>query len=141
MMNSYQARHGYKTVQREMNSDKAIELKVFISVTSALSRVDNEAIGGATQLAEALIDNAKLWNILFIDLVNPDNLLPMDLKSNLISLAEFTQAHTLKVLSGAADHQVLIDMNQSMIAGLRQSAALAKSTTQFQEKSPVIEVA
>lgn len=140
MMNSYQARHGYKTVQREMNSDKAIELKVLISVTSALSRADKEAIGGATKLAEALIDNAKLWNILFLDLVNPDNPLPMDMKNNLISLAEFTQAHTLKVLGGNADHQVLIDINQSLIAGLRQSTALAQ-TTQSQKNSLTIEAA
>lgn len=141
MMNSYQARHGYKTVQREMNSDKAIELKVFTSVTSALSRADKEAIGGSSELAQALIDNAKLWKILFVDLVNTENPLPLALKTNLISLAEFTQAHTLKVLGGTADHQVLIDINQSMITGLRQSAAFAQTATQPQKNSPAIEAA
>ncbi len=128
MMNSYQARHGYKTVQREMNSDKAIELKVFTAVTSALSRVDNGAIDGPTKLAEALVDNAKLWSVLFVDLVNPENPLPLDLKTNLVALAEFTQVQTLKVLGGEADHQILIDINQSIITGLRQSAALPENT-------------
>lgn len=129
MMNSYHAKHGYKTVQREMNSDKAIELKVFISVTSALSRVDTSEIGGHVRLAEALVDNAKLWNLLFVDLVNPDNGLPLDLKINLISLAEFTQSHTLKVLGGEAGHEVLIEINQAVIKGLRQQAELEKAVS------------
>ncbi len=136
MMNSYQARRGYKTVQREMNSDKAVELKVFTSVTSALSRVDNDAIDGPAKLAEALVDNAKLWSVLFVDLVNPENTLPLDLKTSLITLAEFTQIQTLKVLGGEADHQILIDINQSIITGLRQSATLPENTI-----SPQIEAA
>ncbi|MDB2438714.1 flagellar biosynthesis regulator FlaF [Hellea sp.] len=141
MTNSNQAIHGYKTVQREINSDKTIELNVFISVTSALRRVDKEEIGGATKLAEALTDNAKLWKILFIDLVNPENPLPLPLKSSLMSLAKFTQIHTLQVLSGKADHQVLIDINQSIIEGLRQSAALEQAAKDTHETSRLTEVA
>jgi flagellar protein FlaF len=139
-MNSYHAQQGYKTVQREMNSDKAIELKVFISITSSLSQVDPAEIGGAAALAQALVDNAKLWKILFIDLVNPENPMPMDLKQNLISLAEFTQLHTLKVLSGSADKQILIDINKSVISGLRESSRL-KLTPKAAETAPIIQEA
>lgn len=113
---------GYKTTQREFSSDQGIELKVFQKITSALKSVDETAPGGATKLAEALIDNAKLWNVLFIDLVNPDNTLPHDLKTSLISLAEFSQTHTRRALLGQAEHQVLIDINEAMIAGLRERA-------------------
>ena len=115
------ARNSYKNSLKELASDKAIELRVFASITSRLRAADISEIGGMTKLAEALTDNAKLWNILLIDLTNPENPLPLDLKTSIISLAEFTQAHTLKVLAGLATHDVLIDINQSVINGLRTS--------------------
>ena len=139
-MNSYHAQQGYKTVQREMNSDKAIELKVFISITSSLSQVDPKEIGGTAALAQALVDNAKLWKILFIDLVSPKNPIAMDLKQNLISLAEFTQLHTLKVLAGQADHQILIDINKSVISGLRESSRLSLASKSA-EAAPIMQEA
>lgn len=122
MTNSFHAQQGYKTAQRELTSFKGIELKVFSKVTSALKSVDVEELNGMVKLAPALVDNAKLWSILLVDMLNPENELPQSLKNSLISLAEFTQKHTLKVLAGEADHSVLVDINESIIAGLRQSA-------------------
>lgn len=122
MTNSFHAQQGYKTAQRELTSFKGIELKVFSKVTSALKSVDVEELNGMVKLAPALVDNAKLWSILLVDMLNPENELPQNLKNSLISLAEFTQKHTLKVLAGEADHSVLVDINESIIAGLRQSA-------------------
>jgi len=80
-----------KRVQKEMTSDKAV------------------------------IENLKLWKILFLDLVNPDNKLPLDVKKSLIELSDFTQSHSRKVLLGEATHDVLIDINNSIIAGLRRA--------------------
>ena len=127
MTNSFQAHQAYKNAQRELTSSKGIELKVFQRVTSDLRSVNLDEIGGAAKLAEAVVQNAKLWRILFVDLINPENELPMPLKESLLSLADFTQKHTFKVLSGDADHQVLIDINQSIIQGLRDSARIANS--------------
>lgn len=124
MTNSLYAQNVYKTAQRELTSSKGIELKVFTAVTSSLKNVDLNATDKASKLAEAVVENAKLWRIMFMDLVNPENTLPQQLKEQLISLAEFTQAHTFKVLAGDADHQVLIDINESIISGLRQSMKL-----------------
>lgn len=121
MTNSFQAQQTYKVAQRELTSPKEIELKVFASVTSALLNVDLKALDGRSKLASALLDNAKLWRIVFTDLVNPENPLPLPLKESLISLAEFTQSHTLKVLSGNAEHGVLIEINQSVMKGLKDS--------------------
>lgn len=135
MTNSFQAQQAYKNVQRELTSSKGIELKVFALVTSALRSVDKNEIGGAAKLAEVLLDNAKLWRILFVDLVNPENELPLSLKESLLSLAEFTQKHTLQVLAGKADHQVLIDINQSIIQGLRDSARIANSQPDVQTEA------
>lgn len=107
--------------QRELTSPKEIELKVFASVTSNLMNVDMNAPDSASKLAAALLDNAKLWRIVFTDLVNPENPLPLPLKESLISLAEFTQKHTLQVLGGNAEHGVLVEINQSVLKGLKDS--------------------
>lgn len=135
MTNSFHAQQAYKNAQRELTSSKGIELKIFVTVTSALKSVNVDEIGGTAKLAEAVVDNAKLWRILFVDLVNPENELPLSLKESLLSLAEFTQKHTLKVLAGKADHQVLIEINESIIQGLRDSARIANSKTALQTEA------
>jgi len=114
------ALRGYGQVKRQTASDKHIELQLFSSVTGRLraqaqknlNRLDGE-------MAEAILANAKLWNVLFCDLVGPENKLAADLKNNLISLAEFTQSHTQRVLRGQAGIDILIEINSAVIEGLR----------------------
>lgn len=130
MLNSFQAHTVYKQAQKELSSPKGIELKVFMSVTSAIKAVNMDAPGAKSKLYEALLENAELWRVIFIDLINPENALPTDLKHNLISLADFTQKHTQAVLGGHADHQVLLDINESVIAGLRESVRANRANAQ-----------
>lgn len=135
MTNNFQAQQTYKVAQREFTSTKEIELKVFATITGNLKKVDMSAVGAPAQLAEALLENAKLWNIIFIDLINPENPLPMPLKQSLISLAEFTQKHTIAVLGGSADHQVLIDINLDIMKGLRDSIRMKTAESQAQSEA------
>jgi len=116
------AQQAYKNSQRELASEKSIELQVFSQITSRLRAADVSQIGGMSKLAEALTDNVKLWNILLTDLSFETNTLPEDLKAQIISLAKFTQMHTLEVLGGRAKQDVLIDINQAMINGMRAGA-------------------
>ena len=67
-------------------------------------------------MAEALNDNSKLWNLLFLDMTHEGNTLPMELRNGLIYLAEFTRIHSKKVLEGDATPDVLIEINKSIIA-------------------------
>jgi len=145
MNNMNLARQSYKTVQKDMTSDKSVELRVFMSITAQLRAVDASDKLQFPALSDAIVENLKLWRILFIDLVNPENTLPLDLKTSLIQLAEFTQNHSRRVLLGEATPEVLVDINDSVIAGLRQSmtASLkAGPTPSFEgDKSIVAEVA
>ena len=113
------AQQAYKNSQRELASEKSIELQVFSQITSRLRAVDMTETGGMSKLAEALTDNVKLWNILFTDLSLDSNKMADDLKAQIMSLAKFTQSHTFEVLAGRAKHDVLIDINQAMINGMR----------------------
>lgn len=138
MNDTYLAKQGYKAVQKEMASDKAVELRVFMSVTAQLRAIDADDKTQFPALSAAIIENLKLWKILFIDLVNPDNTLPFDLKTSLIQLSDFTQNHSRRVLLGEATPEVLIDINDSVIAGLRQSMTVsskADPTPSFEERN------
>lgn len=112
------ARKHYKQTQKAMGMDAEIELKVFTDITARLA-VDINKPGGITQLNQALIDNTKLWKIIFIDITHPDNKLSESLKANLIYLADFTFTHTQKVLRGEADPSILIEINNNVISGKR----------------------
>ena len=92
-------------------------------------------------MAQALIDNAKLWNILFCDLVSQDNQLPLDLKKNLISLAEFTQEHTQRVFRGEAGMGILIEVNDSVIIGLKTALMAQKNQSNSTSTTSIQEVA
>ena len=128
MNNTFLAKQGYKAVQKEAASDKAIELRVFMSVTAQLKSVDADNKLEFPKLCDAVLENLQLWKILFLDLVNPKNTLPQQLKTSLIQLSDFTQAHSRKVLLGEASPDVLVDINNSIIAGLRQSMVTVKPT-------------
>ncbi len=130
MSNLSLAKQGYHTTQVELNSEKSIERQIFSKITSGLQKVDLSQPGGFPKLAEAVAQNTKLWNLLFIDLTNPDNKLPAALRDNLIGLAEFVQAHAIKVMAGEADHQILIDINRSIMAGL---AGITKPVIDIQQ--------
>lgn len=122
------ALRGYGQTKRETASDKHIELQLFTSITARLrAQVSKNSTKLNSVMAQALIDNAKLWNILFCDLVTEDNKLPLPIKKNLISLAEFTQAHTQKVLRGKAGMSILVEINDSVIIGLKASLMANKN--------------
>ncbi|MEP6342140.1 MAG: flagellar biosynthesis regulator FlaF [Maricaulaceae bacterium] len=113
------AQQAYKNSQRELASEKSIELQVFYQITSRMRAADISETGGMSKLAEALTDNMKLWNILFSDLSLASNKMPDELKAQIMSLAKFTQSQTFEILAGRAKHDVLIDINQAMMNGMR----------------------
>ena len=116
------ALRGYGQVKRQTASDKNIELQLFSSITARLIKEKASASEPLTpQFAQALVDNAKLWNIIFLDLTHADNKLPLSLKVSLIELSEFTQFHTQQVLRRQANAEALIDVNKNIMAGLKES--------------------
>ena len=122
------ALRSYGQTKRQTASDKHIELQLFTSITARLrAQVNKNSTKLNSVMAQALIDNAKLWNILFCDLVTENNKLPLPIKKNLISLAEFTQSHTQKVFRGEAGMSILVEIHDSVIIGLKSSLMANKN--------------
>lgn len=113
------ARSAYAAAASPIRTARTSEYAIFAKVTHKLKDVDEFDKTAFPRLAAAVSDNQRLWRALFEDLVHEGNALPIPLKAQLIGLAEFVRKHSLKVLAGKASVLPLIDINTSIMRGLR----------------------
>lgn len=114
MVPSFQARSAYAAAP--VRTARDAEYAIFAAVTRALRAADQTDYPG---LSRAVTDNQRLWGALAEDLMSEGNALPVPLRANLISLAEFVRKHTMAVLGGRADVAALVDINTMIMRGLR----------------------
>ena len=124
MFQSHDALRTYGAFKREISSERDIEIQLFSSITSRLKKMQEGQSYITGDHAQALTDNVKLWTLLMLDLLSPSNPYPVDLKSSLISLAEFTRSHTQKIYQKEGDVDVLVDINTAILNGLIQARDL-----------------
>lgn len=79
--------------------------------------------------------NWQLWTIIQSELLAPDCPLPMDIRQNVLSLANFIDKHTVGVLGqpSAQKLNVLISINRELAGGLHATPADAATD---RERSP-----
>lgn len=72
-------------------------------------------------LSQALRFNHLLWTIIQADIVEPENLLPDEIKANVMSLSIFVDKQTIKALKARQPDllDALININRNLAAGLR----------------------
>ena len=97
------------------------EANVLLEKAVALSQAKTS--GNDLELITALDDNMKLWVEIETSLKNAKNLLPEDIKSNLLKLSKFVERLTLskglKVTS--SDIDCLVNINMQICRGLLES--------------------
>ena len=98
---------------------RGTEYAIFAKVTHGMKALDESDRSTFPALARAVTDNQRLWAMLAEDLMGEQNLLPVALRAQLISLAEFVRRHTHAVLGGRASVAPLIDINTAIMKGLR----------------------
>ena len=118
------ARNAYAGSQSPLRTARQAEYQVFSTVTARLSAAA-QAPANFSAIVAALHDNRRLWTRLAVDVAGADNGLPQALRAQIFYLAEFTQAHSRRVLKGDAALQVLIDVNTAVMRGLGSQAANA----------------
>lgn len=115
-MNAFKlAKSAYSSVDIPLRSAQSTEYDAFAKVTKGLRDANTNSA-----LTRAVHDNRSLWNLLAMDVVHPDNELPVELRAQIFNLADFTRRHSSKILSGAAVVEPLIEINRAIMAGLRQ---------------------
>ena len=115
---THQARLAYGAAHSPLRSGRSAEHQVFSDVTSRLRATSAAGPSGFARLVEALHDNRRLWTRLAADVSDNGNALPRLLRAQIFYLAEFTDAHSRKVIKGEADVEALIDINLAVMRGL-----------------------
>lgn len=115
------AKTAYSTPRPALRTPRSIEYDVFAKITARLKLAAQEGRRSFPALAAALHDNRRLWTTLAADVADEDNTLPPALRAQIFYLAEFTQQHSSKVLSGSEGADPLIEINTAIMRGLSQS--------------------
>ncbi len=119
MIESSLANTAYKSSVRSIGSERGLEYQVFSKVTRELAAASPKAHDYHAKLATALHNNLKLWTFIAGEVANENNPLPPQLRASIFYLAEFTRHQTAKIQAGESDPDVLVDINTSMMRGLR----------------------
>ncbi len=118
------ARTAYSSAAAPIRTNQSTEYDVFAQITGRMKSAMARGKPGFSQLAAALNDNRRLWVLLASDVADTNNALPEPLRARIFYLAEFTLHHTGKVLDGSGSADVLIDINTTVMRGLRQQGAV-----------------
>lgn len=113
-----QATSVYGSRAAPTRSTRDIEYQLFTRVTRDLHTAAGKGRAGFPELASALHKNRTMWTALAADVAGSENQLPADLRAQLFYLAEFTEAHTRKVLRREAGVRPLLDVNMAVMRGL-----------------------
>ena len=109
---------------KTLKTPRDIEYDVLARITGRLQKqLPHEPGRTSPELIAALDENRRLWTAFAMDLAIPENGFPQELRARLFYLAEFTFQHTIKVLGGNADAEILADINTSVMRGLRGQGA------------------
>lgn len=111
--------NGYLAATRHTGMPRDIEYQAFCKVTGAINKAAQDPLDFPS-LAAALNENVSLWQVIALDVLDNDNGLTVELRAQLFYLFEFTQVQTKKILRGDATVDAIVDINTSIIRGLRQ---------------------
>ncbi len=108
----------YGEVKQRTAGEKEIEFALFRQITDALKEVSERDDVQPTDWADAIHRNQQLWTTIAIDLLQPGNGLPDEMKRSLLYLAEFVRQTSMKIMAGDGDIVDLIEVNQTIMNGL-----------------------
>jgi len=118
------AERAYSDNVAPIKSAPQIEYDAFARISRQLKITDQNRRKNYTAFVEALHANRKLWRILAIDVADKSNSLPQDLRAQIFFLAEFTDAHSKRVLSEDLSITPLTDINLAIMRGISTCEAL-----------------
>lgn len=120
------ARGAYRSQMHATSAPRDTEYDLLARITGRLRQAMAECGPAAfPALAAAMHDNRRLWTAFAVDLADPGNALPRDLRARLFHLSEFVSAHTDRVLAGDALPEVLIEVNLAVMRGLHGSKGVS----------------
>lgn len=117
------ARAAYGSKAAPVRTHRGSEYEAFARVTARLRKGISERPADFPHLASALHENRELWTVLASDVAGSANGLPPELRARLFYLAEFVDKHSGRVLQGKANGEILVEINATVMKGLRTAGA------------------
>lgn len=109
----------YGEVRNRTADNKSLEHALFRQITDGLMEAETLEKSDAAKWADAVNRNLELWTVLTTDLLHPENHLPEATRKSLLELSVFVRRHSMQVLSGDAQVTDLIEINESIMHGLK----------------------
>lgn len=119
------AQKAYAASAAPTRSPRGLEYDAIAKITRQLQQAAQKGDAGFAELVSALYENRRLWTLFATSVANQQNALPAELRASLFYLAEFTQDHSARVLAGKATVQPLLEVNTSILRGLREERRAA----------------
>ena len=110
----------YQKAQRAAEDPKNTEYRLFGQVTSALLDAHNAKAKGPA-LIDAIDWNRRVWSTLAVDCMDNANQLPKEMRAQIVSLSLWVAKYSREVVQTGASLDPLIDVNRSIMQGLRGS--------------------
>lgn len=111
------AQRAYAPTSAPIKSKRSIEYEVVSRITYRLkAAIESKEIN---KLIHALHENRELWRTFALDVADPANPLPKDLRARIFYLAEFTDHHTSKVIRDKISAVPLLEVNTAIMRGLK----------------------
>jgi len=114
------AQSAYRPTGASTRSEASIEYEALARVTRRIQAAANADAVVPHDLYAALHDNLRLWTVIAEAVADAGNALPEELRARLFYLAEFTLKHTRLVFRREAKPDILLEINRSVMRGLRQ---------------------
>ena len=105
-------------------STRALEghvlLKAALKLEDLAKRLQAGEPVSRADISETLDYNQKLWQLFVDTMKDPEHLLPLEIKSNVMSLALFVfkRSHEILIDTAPGKFQVLVNINRNIAAGL-----------------------
>lgn len=121
MQNAFNAYAAAAKSAQTTASPRELEASLLIKAATRLQSIADDWDGRATELDGALAYNRKLWTLLVSAVIKEENPLPVDIKRNILGLANFIFNQTFRVAAapGPQGLAALVSINRDLAAGLR----------------------
>ena len=121
MQHGFNAYASAARANQSVDSPRELEASLLIKAAVRLQAISDDWSLADRGLDDALSYNRKLWTLLVSAVVAEDNPLPVGIKTNILSLANFIFNQTFRIAANPAPEglRVLIGINRDIAAGLR----------------------
>lgn len=114
--------HAYQSAHSRVETPRATEARLLSRITGELMEARDASLSGVA-LIGPLHRNREVWGAFATDCGAPGNGLPAALRAQIISLALWVDRYTSDVMLGRESIEGLIDLNRTIVEGLRASPA------------------